>query len=37
RPDFVGFLRPVTDPGVAALCVVSAIAVEKHCGSRDCV
>ncbi len=20
-----------------ALCVVSAIAVEKHCGSRDCV
>ncbi len=29
-PDFVGFLRPVTDPG-GALCVVCATAVEKHC------
>ncbi|RMO83730.1 hypothetical protein ALQ32_05350, partial [Pseudomonas syringae pv. tagetis] len=32
RPDFVGFLRPGTDPGVTyvALCVVSAIAVKKR-------
>ncbi|MDU8322799.1 hypothetical protein RX914_27160, partial [Pseudomonas syringae pv. actinidiae] len=34
RPDFVGFLRPVTDPGAAvtcvALCVVSDIAVKKR-------
>ncbi|PAB38237.1 hypothetical protein FOM00_08450 [Pseudomonas sp. ST1] len=28
RPDFVGFLRPDTN---VALCVVSAIAVKKHC------
>ncbi|POQ03638.1 hypothetical protein CXB42_13240 [Pseudomonas syringae pv. syringae] len=31
RPDFVGFLRPVT---YVALCVVRAIVVEKHfCGN----
>ncbi|QED85380.1 hypothetical protein PSYTB_17725 [Pseudomonas amygdali pv. tabaci str. ATCC 11528] len=33
RPDFVGFLRPVTN---VALCVVSAIAVKKQCAESGC-
>ncbi|GFZ61896.1 hypothetical protein PSE10C_35140 [Pseudomonas amygdali pv. eriobotryae] len=34
RPDFVGFLRPVTN---VAICVASAIATEKLCVGSGCV
>ncbi|POP93801.1 hypothetical protein CXB41_20255 [Pseudomonas syringae pv. syringae] len=33
RPDFVGFLRPVT---YVAFCVVSAIALKKHFCAKTC-